>query len=174
MGHARTSLLLLALLALPARAADDVLETFEGYGDAAAWRPADWAEATRDGGPYAITQGPQGATEGAYALQVALRFDGQGYAQGYAGRPARLSLRDAAALALDVTLPPDAPAGLAAKVILLVGPGDRVVGIEVKGSATVTAADARHLATFRDRVGDRFVHGYVLYLGARPIPLGEC
>lgn len=56
--------------------------------------------------------------------------------------------------------------------ILLVGPGDRVVGIEVKGSATVTAADARHLATFRDRVGDRFVHGYVLHLGARPIPLG--
>lgn len=123
-------LLLLAVAALtfvrPARALE-VIESFEGFGDAAPWRPADWAEATRAGGPSAVTQGALGATDGAHALQVALVFEGQGYAQGYVGRSTRLDLRDAAALALDVTLPAQAPRGLAAKVILLVGPRARWV-----------------------------------------------
>ncbi len=55
---------------------------------------------------------------------------------------------------------------------LLVGPGGRLVGVEVKGSATVTAADAKHLASFRDRVGSRFVHGFVFFLGDRAVSLG--
>lgn len=57
--------------------------------------------------------------------------------------------------------------------VLLVGPSERLVPIEVKSSATVTVSDARHIATFRDRVGERFVHGFVLYLGNRVFPLGD-
>ena len=55
---------------------------------------------------------------------------------------------------------------------LLVGPGERLVGIEVKSSASVVASDGRHLASFRDRVGDRFVHGFVIYLGDQVVGLG--
>src|SRR5690606_156017 len=40
-----------------------------------------------------------------------------------------------------------------------------VVGIEAKASSTVTEADFRHLSWLRDRLGDRFAGGYVLYLG---------
>lgn len=129
---------LFALVATTSTArADDLLEGFEGFGDAALWRGADWAEATRDAsGPHAITQGPFGASEGGHALQVSLTFSGQGYAQGYAGRSARLSLRDAAALAVDVTLPHGAPAGLRAKLVILVGPGARWV--EPRASTALT------------------------------------
>ena len=56
---------------------------------------------------------------------------------------------------------------------LIVGPGQRIVGIEAKGSATISPADARHLAAFRDRVGDSFVHGVVFYLGQQVLSLGE-
>ncbi len=55
---------------------------------------------------------------------------------------------------------------------LLVGPVQRLVGVEAKGSATVSAADARHVAALRDRVGDVFVHGVVVYLGQRVLSLG--
>ncbi len=57
--------------------------------------------------------------------------------------------------------------------VLLTGPGDRIVGIEVKSSSVVSTHDARHLAKLRDRVGDRFIHGYVLHLGSRVSGLGE-
>ena len=43
--------------------------------------------------------------------------------------------------------------------------GGLVVGIEAKASSTVTEADFRHLSWLRDRLGDRFAGGYVLYLG---------
>jgi predicted AAA+ superfamily ATPase len=46
-----------------------------------------------------------------------------------------------------------------------------VGGVEVKASASVTTADARHLIDLRDRLGDRFVSGAVLYLGDRVVPL---
>ena len=55
---------------------------------------------------------------------------------------------------------------------LLVGPREQMVGIEVKGSSTVSPHDARHLASFRDRVGAQFIHGYVVYLGDRVVSLG--
>ena len=57
--------------------------------------------------------------------------------------------------------------------IVLVGPSEQLVAIEVKGTATVTTRDARHIATFRDRAGPRFVHGFLLYLGERVLPLGD-
>ena len=55
---------------------------------------------------------------------------------------------------------------------LLVGQGEQLVGIEVKSSATAVVSDARHLASFRDRVGERFVHGFVIYLGDQVVSLG--
>jgi predicted AAA+ superfamily ATPase len=51
--------------------------------------------------------------------------------------------------------------------------GGRVVGIEVKSSSTVSANDFRHLRWLRDRLGDAFVAGYVLYLGPETLPFGD-
>ena len=48
-----------------------------------------------------------------------------------------------------------------------------VAGVEVKGSATVTASDFVALQALRDQLGKRFRAGIVLYLGDRVIPFGE-
>lgn len=56
---------------------------------------------------------------------------------------------------------------------LLETPDGRVAGVEVKAGATVTAADARHLAALRDDLGDRFARGVVLYSGGRTVPFGD-
>ena len=52
-------------------------------------------------------------------------------------------------------------------------PDGRVVGIEVKASATTRPGHATHLAWLRDRLGDRFIAGIVLYAGALSLPLGD-
>ena len=49
-------------------------------------------------------------------------------------------------------------------VVLETGDG-RVVGIEVKASATLGRDDFRWLELLRERLGRRFVGGIVLYLG---------
>ena len=49
----------------------------------------------------------------------------------------------------------------------------RVVGIEVKASATVRAQDFRGLRQLQEAVGDRFVHGLVLHDHDRVTPFGE-
>lgn len=49
----------------------------------------------------------------------------------------------------------------------------QVVGLEVKASSTVGSADFRHLRWLRDRLGDRFAGGYVLYLGSETHPFGD-
>ena len=49
----------------------------------------------------------------------------------------------------------------------------RVVAIEVKASATVGPDDFRHLRWLADRLGDRFVGGYVLHLGSQTHPFGD-
>lgn len=49
----------------------------------------------------------------------------------------------------------------------------RVVGIEVKASATVAAADFRHLRWLRERIGDRLAGGYVLHLGPETGSFGD-
>ena len=49
----------------------------------------------------------------------------------------------------------------------------RVVGVEVKASASVAAGDLRGLGFFRDKLGDRFVRGVLLYLGREAVPFGE-
>ncbi len=48
-----------------------------------------------------------------------------------------------------------------------------VAGVEVKGSATVTASDFVALQALRDQMGKQFRAGLVLYLGDRVIPFGE-
>lgn len=62
----------------------------------------------------------------------------------------------------------------AEEVDLILETGDgRVVGIEVKASATVNAHDARHLRTLRDKLGNRFVGGLLLHAGRTSAPLGD-
>ncbi len=49
----------------------------------------------------------------------------------------------------------------------------RIVGIEVKASATARSDDFRHLRWLRDRLGDRFTAGVVLYLGEGTYSFGD-
>ena len=51
--------------------------------------------------------------------------------------------------------------------------GDRFVGIEVKSSASTGRADAKSLLWLRDRLGDRFHLGAVLYSGTLPFELHD-
>jgi predicted AAA+ superfamily ATPase len=48
----------------------------------------------------------------------------------------------------------------------------RVAGIEVKAAETVRNEDFRSLRHLHDRLGDRFVGGYVLYCGEHPLNFG--
>lgn len=57
--------------------------------------------------------------------------------------------------------------------VVLETPDGRVVGIEVKAAATVRAQDARGLGVLRDRLGDRFVAGYVLHTGPSAVAVGD-
>ena len=49
----------------------------------------------------------------------------------------------------------------------------RIVGVEVKASATVRAEDFRGLRQLQEAVGDRFVRGLVLHDHDRVTPFGE-
>ncbi len=49
----------------------------------------------------------------------------------------------------------------------------RIIGIEVKASATVRQSDVRGLRQLREATKERFVHGYVLHDHDRVTPLGE-
>lgn len=48
-----------------------------------------------------------------------------------------------------------------------------VAGVEVKAGASVTAKDFRGLKHLRDKLGDRFKLGVVLYTGDQPLPFGD-
>jgi predicted AAA+ superfamily ATPase len=48
-----------------------------------------------------------------------------------------------------------------------------VVGVEMKASATVGGSDFGGLRLVRDRLGDRFAFGVVLYTGPATVPFGE-
>lgn len=56
---------------------------------------------------------------------------------------------------------------------ILQTPDGRVVGIELKASATVTIHDFRHLSFARDRLGNQFITGVVFYTGTRALPFGD-
>jgi predicted AAA+ superfamily ATPase len=49
----------------------------------------------------------------------------------------------------------------------------RVVGIEIKAGATVRSEDLVGLRHLADRLGPRFVAGYVLYTGQQTLPFGD-
>jgi predicted AAA+ superfamily ATPase len=49
----------------------------------------------------------------------------------------------------------------------------RVIAVEVKGGATVRSEDLAGLRHLADRLGPRFVAGYVLYTGQQTLPFGE-
>ncbi len=51
--------------------------------------------------------------------------------------------------------------------------GQRVIGIEVKATAAPGAADARHLAWLRDRLGSDFATGVLFHTGPRLYVLGD-
>ena len=55
--------------------------------------------------------------------------------------------------------------------LVLEDPRGRVVGLEVKASATVTAADLAGLRALAETAGKAFVQGIVLYLGPRLVSL---
>ncbi|MEI6209516.1 MAG: ATP-binding protein [Desulfuromonadales bacterium] len=56
---------------------------------------------------------------------------------------------------------------------VLAGSGQRLAGIEVKASATVTAADFRGLKKLKESSGERFAAGVVLYDGESAVPFGD-
>jgi len=56
---------------------------------------------------------------------------------------------------------------------VLEAPDGRVVAVEVKAAATVTAKDASGIGVLRDRLGDRFAGGYVFYTGDRSIHVAD-
>ena len=49
----------------------------------------------------------------------------------------------------------------------------RLVGIEVKASATVSSRDFKGLRVFAEAVGTRFQRGIVLYTGTESLPFGS-
>lgn len=49
----------------------------------------------------------------------------------------------------------------------------KVAGVEVKLTATPTAAQARHLSAMRDQLGERFTVGVLLHTGPQALPLGD-
>jgi predicted AAA+ superfamily ATPase len=51
-------------------------------------------------------------------------------------------------------------------------PDGRVIGIEVKAAANVRSADLAGLRHLEQRVGDRFIAGYVFYTGQQTLPFG--
>lgn len=57
--------------------------------------------------------------------------------------------------------------------IVLETPDGRVVAVEVKAAMTVTRKDFKQLAWMRDKLGDAFVHGYVLSLHDTPLSFGD-
>jgi predicted AAA+ superfamily ATPase len=60
------------------------------------------------------------------------------------------------------------------EVDLLIETADgRLIGIEVKAAAAVTASDARHLGWLRDVTGDAFVAGIILHAGPNVFPVGD-
>ncbi|MGH2834255.1 MAG: ATP-binding protein, partial [Solirubrobacteraceae bacterium] len=48
-----------------------------------------------------------------------------------------------------------------------------IVGVEVKTAATITSKDFAGLRYLRDKLGERFVCGVVLYTGQRTLPFGD-
>lgn len=61
----------------------------------------------------------------------------------------------------------------AAEVDVVLESGGQLSGVEIKASATVTAADFKGLRKLKDAVGNRFVAGVVLYDGSAVASFGD-
>jgi len=57
--------------------------------------------------------------------------------------------------------------------IVLEGPGQAIVGIEIKASASVASSDFSGLNALADTVGARFLRGVVFYMGNTLLPFGD-
>ncbi len=57
--------------------------------------------------------------------------------------------------------------------VVLEAADGRIVGVEIKATASPSAADAHHLAWMRDQLDDRFVAGVVLSTASSIYPLGD-
>jgi uncharacterized protein len=57
--------------------------------------------------------------------------------------------------------------------VILESADGRIVGTEIKATASAGSNDARHLAWLRDQLGPRFAAGVVLTSGRAVYPLGE-
>ena len=57
-------------------------------------------------------------------------------------------------------------------IVLELGSGE-VAGVEIKTAATATAKDFAGLRYLRDKLGDRFKAGVVLYTGKRSLSFGD-
>jgi len=62
--------------------------------------------------------------------------------------------------------------GIEIDLILEHGDG-RVVALEVKSATSVNQRDVRHLGWLRDKLDDRFTHGFILYTGTHTYSLGD-
>lgn len=56
---------------------------------------------------------------------------------------------------------------------ILETPDRRIVGIEIKLAMSVNEADFRHLRSMRERQGDRFMQGALIYCGQHTLPFGD-
>jgi predicted AAA+ superfamily ATPase len=56
---------------------------------------------------------------------------------------------------------------------ILQGPGNHIVGLEVKDKSQVAAQDVKQLENLKDTLGNQFKVGIVIYLGNEIIPFGE-
>lgn len=59
------------------------------------------------------------------------------------------------------------------EVDLVLEAGNRLVGVEVKASSTVSAEDFKGLKALAAEAKQRFVRGVVLYTGTEVLPFGE-
>jgi predicted AAA+ superfamily ATPase len=57
--------------------------------------------------------------------------------------------------------------------LVLEAPGQRIAGIEVKASASVSQRDFNGLRALMDAAGNKFVRGVVLYLGEQRLPFAD-
>ena len=85
------------------------------------WGIPDWALEKTDMVAKEVSTGKPGSTEGKQALQVAVNFPGGKWTGAIVEIEEYFDWSPYSGLAVDVTLPADAPAGLKAKLILTVG-----------------------------------------------------
>jgi uncharacterized protein len=57
--------------------------------------------------------------------------------------------------------------------LVVEGRGGMIIAIEIKSNASPDANDAKHLAWFRDQIGDRFAAGIVFHTGPYKFNLGD-